>query len=351
MKFSVAPVVRCAVAPKNPAQLKKFTEGLKRLEKTDGCLQVIFSEKEFIIAGAGELHIQIALGELQDMAGEDVPFTVSPPVVGFYETVTTTSTIVCLGKSLNKHNRLYFTAQPLGEKLACALEQGKIDLKDTKIMSKQLVEEFGWNKTEASKVWFFSGTNCIVDCSHAVQYLHEVKDSIKTGFEKVVFESVMCGEPLRGVRFNLMDGLFHSDSVHRGGGQIIPTTRRVLYAAILVASPRMVEPVYAVDVQTEKEVVGKIYSCLAQRRGGVMEEVAKFGTPLCMLKGWLPVLESFGFTEELREATSGRAFPQLVFDRWQVLDDERGISVVMDVRKRKHMKESVPVLEEYNDKL
>jgi len=218
-------------------------------------------------------------------------------------------------------------------------------------MSKQLVEEFGWNKTEASKVWFFSGTNCIVDCSHAVQYLHEVKDSIKTGFEKVVFESVMCGEPLRGVRFNLMDGLFHSDSVHRGGGQIIPTTRRVLYAAILVASPRMVEPVYAVDVQTEKEVVGKIYSCLAQRRGGVMEEVAKFGTPLCMLKGWLPVLESFGFTEELREATSGRAFPQLVFDHWQVLDDERGISVVMDVRKRKHMKESVPVLEEYNDKL
>jgi elongation factor 2 len=81
MKFSVAPVVRRAVNPKNTAQLKKFTDALKRLEKSDPCLQVISQNNEFIIAGAGELHIEVALGELRDMAGEDVPFTVSPPVV------------------------------------------------------------------------------------------------------------------------------------------------------------------------------------------------------------------------------------------------------------------------------
>jgi len=351
MKFSVAPVVRRAVSPKNPAQLKKFTEGLKRLEKTDPCLQVIFSENEFIIAGAGELHIEIALGELKDMVGEDVPFTVSPPVVGFCETVTTTSSIICLGKTPNKHNRLYFTAEPLGEKLACALEQGKIDLKDPKIMTKQLVEEFDWDKTVVSKVWFIVGTNCIVDSSHGVQYLHEIKDSIRAAFEWVVNESVLCGEPMRGMRFNLMDALLHSDAIHRGGGQIIPTARRVLYAAMLAASPRLLEPVYMADIQTEQEVVGKVYSFMAQRRGGVIEEVPKVGTPLCLVKGWLPVLESFGFAAELREATSGRAFPQLVFDHWQVMDEERGIQVETEVRKRKRMKEALPVLEEYNDKL
>jgi len=218
-------------------------------------------------------------------------------------------------------------------------------------MAKQLVEEFGWDKTEASKVWFFEDTNCVVDSSHGVQYLHEIKDSINAAFEWVVNESVLCGERLRGVRFNLMDALLHSDAIHRGGGQIINTARRVLLAAMLVASPRVVEPVYMADIQTEQEVVGKIYSCLAQRRGGVTEEMPKVGTPLCLVKGWLPVLESFGFASEVREATSGRAFPQLIFDHWQVMDEERGIQVAMDVRKRKHMKEALPVIDEYNDKL
>jgi len=285
------------------------------------------------------------------MVGEDVLFNISPPVVGFCETVTTKSSMVCLGKSPNKHNRLYFTAEPLGEKLACALEQGKINLKDPKIMSKQLVEDFDWDKTSASKVWFFSGTNCLVDTSHSVQYLHEIKDSISAAFEWVISESVLCGEPMRGVRFNLVDALLHADTIHRGGGQIIPTARRVLYAAMLAASPCLMEPVYLADIQTEVDVVGKIYSCMAQRRGGVIEEVPKVGTPLCLVKAWLPVLESFGFAGVLREETSGRAFPQLIFDHWQVMEDERGVVVVMDVRKRKGLKEGLPAFEEYNDKL
>jgi len=357
MKFSVSAVVRRAVAPKNTAQLKKFTEGLKRLEKSDPCLQVIFSDTEMIIAGAGELHIEVALGELQDMLGEDVPFTVSPPVVGFCETVTRNSSVVCLGKSPNRHNRLYFTAEPLGEKLTCAIEQGKIELKDTKIMSHQLVEDFGWDKNSAAKIWFFSGTTCLVDTSHSVSYLHEIKDSVRNALDWVVRESVLCGEPLRGVRFNLVDALLHADTVHRGIGQIVPPARRALYAAVLSASPSMVEPVYMAEIVTEKDVVGKVYGCMAQRRGGVVEEAPKLGTPLCVVNAHLPVLESFGFAAELREMTSGRAFPQLVFHHWRVMEgevsDEGSLAhrVVVDVRKRKGMKLEIPLLEDFNDKL
>jgi len=351
VKFSVAPVVRRAVSPENPAQLKKFTEALKRLEKSDPCLLVIFSDNEFIIAGAGELHIEIALGELRDIVGEDVPFKVSAPVVGFCETVTTKSSLICMGKSPNKHNRLYFTAEPLGEKLTCALEKGKIDLKDSKIMMKQLVDEFDFDKTAASKVWYFVGTNCVVDATHGVPYLHEIKDSIRAAFDWVASQSAMCGEPMRGVRFNLMDAVLHSDTIHRGGGQIIPTARRVLYAAMLAASPCLVEPIYLADIMTEQEVVGKIYSHVAQRRGSLFEEIPRVGTPLCMVKGWLPVLESFGFAAELREATSGRVFPQLMFDHWQLMENEKMLKVAMDVRTRKRMIGPVPVWEEYNDKL
>ncbi len=54
---------------------------------------------------------------------------------------------------------------------------------------------------------------------------------------------------MRGVRFNIYDALFHSDSPHRGGGQIIPTARRAFFASILTAQPRLLEPVYLVEIQ------------------------------------------------------------------------------------------------------
>ena len=59
----------------------------------------------------------------------------------------------------------------------------------------------------------------------------------------------MCDENLRGVRFNIYDVTLHTDAIHRGGGQIIPTARRVLYASALTASPALMEPVYLVEIQ------------------------------------------------------------------------------------------------------
>jgi elongation factor 2 len=62
MKFSVSPVVRVAVEVKNAADLPKLVEGLKRLSKSDPCVQTIISEQgEHIVAGAGELHLEICL--------------------------------------------------------------------------------------------------------------------------------------------------------------------------------------------------------------------------------------------------------------------------------------------------
>ena len=54
---------------------------------------------------------------------------------------------------------------------------------------------------------------------------------------------------MRAVRFNLYDVALHADAIHRGGGQIIPTARRVLYACVLTAAPRLMEPVYQVEIQ------------------------------------------------------------------------------------------------------
>lgn len=100
--------------------------------------------------------------------------------------------------------------------------------------------------------------------------------------------------------------MLHSDAIHRGGGQIIPTCRRVLYACALTADPRLMEPIYLVEIQAPEQALGGIYSILNQKRGHVFEEMQRPGTPIYNIKAYLPVVESFGFTSALRAATSGQ---------------------------------------------
>ena len=81
------------------------------------------------------------------------------------------------------------------------------------------------------------------------------------------------------------------------------------------------------------------------------------GTPMFVVKAHLPVNESFGFTADLRQGTGGQAFPQCVFDHWQVLTGDpyeagnKTRTVMDDTRKRKGLKEGVPDLDQYLDKL
>lgn len=119
----------------------------------------------------------------------------------------------------------------------------------------------------------------------------------------------MCEEPQRGIRFNIVDVSMMADSIHRGGGQIIPAARRVFYASTLTAEPRLQEPVYLCEIVTPLKCVGQIYNCVSMRRGEVIGEQEVSGTPLINVKAYLPVAESFSFNQFIREATSGQAFP------------------------------------------
>ena len=102
------------------------------------------------------------------------------------------------------------------------------------------------------------------------------------------------------VRFNIVDVMLHRDAVHRGGGQIIPAARRVLYACELGAQPRIQEPIYLVEIQCPDVARGGVYGVLNRRRGHVFSEEQRIGTPLYAIKAFLPVNESFGFTSDLR---------------------------------------------------
>ncbi|KAG2154595.1 P-loop containing nucleoside triphosphate hydrolase protein [Suillus clintonianus] len=362
MKFSVSPVVQVAVEVKNAADLPKLVEGLKRLSKSDPCVQAWIAETgEHIVAGAGELHLEICLKDLQeDHAG--VPLKISDPVVGYRETVKAQSSIVALSKSQNKHNRLYAQALPLDEELTKAIEAGTVNSRDDyKARARILADDFSWDVTDARKIWCFgpdtTGPNLLVDVTKGVQYLNEIKDSCVAAFQWATKEGVCAEENMRGIRFNILDVTLHTDAIHRGGGQIIPTCRRVCYAACLLATPGLQEPVYLVEIQCPENAIGGIYSVLNRRRGQVFSEEQRPGTPMFTVKAYLPVMESFGFNSDLRSQTAGQAFPQSVFDHWEIMNGsplDKGSKLeelVRGIRVRKGLKPEIPPVDNYYDKL
>ena len=199
--------------------------------------------------------------------------------------------------------------------------------------------------------------NLFVDTTKGVDHLNEIKDSVVSGFMIQGGTGVLCGEPVRGVRFNLLDVTLHSDAVHRGAGQIIPTAQRAMAAACLTGKPAIMEPVYLVEILVPSTYVGTVYSCISHKRGTVINEESSPDNPLCNIKAHLPVLESFGFNGFLRSQTSGQASPQMVFSHWQVMPGDpldkstAAGKVVAETRKRKGLPEAVPHLDNYLDKL
>ena len=160
MKFSVSAVVRVAVEVKNSADLPKLVEGLKRLSKSDPLVQISQEDTgENIIAGAGELHLEICLNDLQNDFMNGAPIKISDPVVSYRETVRAKSKEQVLSKSPNKHNRLYAECEPMVEQLQMEIEEGKVLAapKDAKEQAKYIADTFGFDPEDVlpKKLWAF----------------------------------------------------------------------------------------------------------------------------------------------------------------------------------------------------
>ena len=299
LKCSLAPIIKVELTPKNAQDLPKLIEALNKLSKFDPLVQCNREENgNHYIEASSELHLDICLHDLQTnfISCEIIK---SDPILVYKETISEKSSQVCLSKSPNKHNRLYCMAEPLQEGLSQMIEHSDIKpADDQKIRGKILVDNFGWDPCDVYKIWAFgpkyNGPNLFVDMTKGVQYIHEHKDSIDSAFQWATKEGVICEETMRGIRINLVDIVCFADAIHRGGGQIIPTARRVCYACELTATPRLMEPIYLCIITSPLDVLDLVYQFLNQRNARVIEEEQIPGTLLYHIKANIAVNESFG---------------------------------------------------------
>jgi U5 small nuclear ribonucleoprotein component len=260
----------------------------------------------------------------------EIEIKVADPVVTFCETVVETSSLKCFAETPNKRNTLTMLSEPMEKGLAEAIESGA--LLNTKWNSKEFMgffrERFEWDVLAARSIWAFgpeplTGPNILVDDTLPEEtnkaLLSSVRDSVVQGFQWATREGPLCEEPIRNVKFRLLGAQLAQEPIHRGGGQIIPSSRRVAYSSFLLATPRLMEPVYYVEIQAPADCVAPIYTVLSRRRGHVTQDEPKPGTPLYTVKAYIPVIESFGFETDLRAHTQGQAFCVSVFDHWEIV--------------------------------
>lgn len=331
MKFSVSPIVRCAVSTKDARDKPKLNAALRRLSQFDSLVQCVSSDTgENLVCAAGELHLEICVSNLREMLGDSVQVVTSEPIVSYCETVKGSTEQPVFGKSTNKHNRVYMTVEPLADEVVEEVLTGRLSTRSSPDARAEILSQHGWSRLDArQKLWCFGpegsdkAANALVDNSSGVMHLSEVKDSMCAAFHWATREGALCEEEVRGARFNVVDARLHSDSVHRSGGQIIPMVRNVLNQCELLAEPRLMQPIFSVSVQCPTDAIASVYSVVSRRRGQVLNtELHPLTDTLSQLTGYLPVAHSFNFHAELMRATGGQAFPILAFDHWEVLDED-----------------------------
>jgi len=232
-------------------------------------------------------------------------------------------------QTANKRNKLTFIAEPLDEGLAERLEAGKVKQDwDKRKLGKFFQSQYGWDLLSSRSVWAFGdspvcGTNILMDDTLPSEVdktlLSSCRSSIVQGFQWATREGPLCEEPVRGTKIKILDAVLADKPIHRGGGQIIPTARRTVHSSILTATPRLMEPIYRLQIQCPGEIVDSIQTVLRRRRGHIVQEKPISGTLLYSVKGFLPVLDSFGFETDLRTFTQGQAMVHSVFDHWDLV--------------------------------
>ncbi|KKA26197.1 hypothetical protein TD95_000059 [Thielaviopsis punctulata] len=326
-------VLKVAVEPVNPSELPKMLDGLRKIKKSYPLITTKVEESgEHIIIGTGELYMDCVLHDLRRLYA-DMDIKVSDPVTRFCETVVEQSMSKCYAITPNKKNRITMIAEPLDKGIAEDIENGAVKIRDPiRKVSEFFETKYGWDKLAGRSVWAFGpddmGPNILQDDTLPSEVdrtlLRSVKESIKQGFSWATREGPLCEErkylpAIRNTKFRITDVTLAQEAIFRGGGQVIPTARRACYSSFLMASPRLMEPMYSVSVTAPEHSASEVYMSLAKRRGHVLSDGPLAGTPLYRVNGLLPVIDSFGFETDLRIMTQGSAMVSLVFDSWSVV--------------------------------
>ena len=334
------PVITKAIEAKRPSELPKLIEVLRQVQKEDPTITIEINEEtgEHLMHGMGELHLEVI--ENRIIREKGVEIKTSPPIVVYRETITKKSPET-EGKSPNKHNKLYFTVEPVDPIIAAGIKEGKIPngrfkKKDEQII-KFLREEAGWDAKTANMVRAECNGNILMDQTRGIVQINEIMEMVLDMFEDVMKAGPLAKEPCINMRVSLMDCSLHEDAIHRGPAQMYPAVREGIRGAIMQAGPVLYEPLQIMRIEVPNEFMGEISKLVSSKRGQLLE-MNQEGM-ITVIKAKLPVGELIGWSNALRSSTGGRGNSSLVDQMFERMPGELQEKIKKQIVSRKGLTE------------
>ncbi|MDX8551405.1 elongation factor EF-2 [Methanospirillum sp. J.3.6.1-F.2.7.3] len=339
------PVVTVAVEAKNMKDLPKLVDVLRQVAKEDPTLRVNINEEtgEHLISGMGELHLEIITGRIKRDKGVEI--ITSEPIVVYRETITQELTDAVEGKSPNRHNRFYFTLHPLPEHVVDMIKGHEISMNQESLERRDAMVKAGFEKDEAKSVKDIYATNILLDMTKGIQYLNETMELIIDGIHEALDGGPLADEPVQNMLIKLVDVKLHEDAIHRGPAQVIPAVRSAIKGGMLLAGDSLLEPMQKLHITVPQDHMGSATSQIQSRRGQVFDMTSE-GDTITVI-GKAPVAELFGFAGDVRSATEGRAMWNSEFAGFEIVPAGSAKDIVLQIRKRKGLKEELPKPADY----
>ena len=299
-----APKYRCAIKAKVQQEEQKLGDALKRISSTDPTVVVEYSKelRQTILSGNGEQHINIVKWLINNEYKLEVELFA--PKVPYRETITKVAT------AQYRHKKQSGGAGQFGEVhlLVCPAEgelntKFKIDGKDTQLNIKtQDITDLEWG----GKLEFY---NCVVGGAIDLGFMPAILKGIK---ERMV-EGPLTGSYARDIRVFVYDGKMHP--VDSKEIAFIIAGRNAFREAFRNAGPKILEPIYNVEVMTPAEYQGACMSDLQNRRGILGDMGADKG--FAILKARVPLAELYRYSTTLSSLTAGSATFTMEFADYQ----------------------------------
>jgi len=271
------PVIDVAIEPKTKADQEKMGGALSRLAEEDPTfrMRTDIETGQTIIAGMGELHLEIIVDRLQREF--KVQCDVGRPQVAYKETIR---------KTVKAEGKFVRQSGGRGQYGHCWVELTPLEPGSG-----------------------FEFVNKVVGGVIPREYINP----IGAGIEEAMENGILAGYPVLDMRATVYDGSYHDVDSSEMAFKIAGSM--AFKAGALKADPAIIEPVMRVEVTVPEEYMGDVIGDISSRRGRIEGMEARGNTQV--VRGFVPLSEMFGYSTDLRSATQGRGVYVMQFDHYE----------------------------------
>ncbi len=294
------PVIEMKIQPANRKDQEKLGIAISKLANEDPSFNVRFDDEteETVIAGMGELHLEIIIDRLKEEFKVDVK--VGEPSVSLRETLTR-----------ENRNRFRYAKQTGGKGQFAEIEF----------------------RIEPNQGNGFEFINQIKGGNIPQEFI----PSVEKGVKKTIKEGVLGGFPIENVKVVLIDGKYHpvdsSDYAFQACASIL------FKKSFMKANPVLLEPMMKIEINTPDDFIGNVVGDMNKRRGKI-ESMRRYRKGSQKLSGFVPLMEMFGYATKLRNISKGRANYSMEFSSYKPVSKQVQEKILTEIAQKKKEKEN-----------